>query len=75
MVSHKLCTNDRKKSVTVERIVEGIYSSSRTIKEEEKLLEKRIITKEQRRSNYILPPWTILVSEGAERFSFRNTMA
>ena len=40
----------------MERIVEGskLYSWAEQLKKGEKLFEKRIITKEQRRGNYIL---------------------
>lgn len=48
MIKEKKCN-----IVKNRRRFEAIFLS-RTIKEEEKLFEKRIITKEQRRGNYIL---------------------
>lgn len=71
IVSHKLCMNDKKKKCNIgknRRRFEAIFLS-RTIKEEEKLFEKRIITKEQRRVNYILSTLNNSRHGGRERDS------
>lgn len=70
--------NDKKKKCNIEknrRRFEAIFLS-RTIKEEEKLFEKRIITKEQRRGNYILSTLNNSRHGGREReILVSNTIA